>query len=218
MKRLLFLITMLLLSACSTTQIVENWKNPDIDTYEPFKVLVVGMTSNNEARQKFEQQLKNELEARGSQAVMSLDYFDASLTAENITEASLKKLEYNLIKDGFDTILFTKVIGVENKVVYKKSYTDDDNTHRKFRDEYLKYQAIYIDPGYYDEYNVFHAETSMYCICPTKERELIWKGYIDIMDPISIDETVNDYVRLAIVVLEEQQLIGPIASKDGIKN
>ena len=30
------------------------------------------------------------------------------------------------------------------------------------------------------------------------------------MDPQSVSETVNDYVRLVIVVLEEQQLINPI--------
>ena len=47
----------------------------------------------------------------------------------------------------------------------------------------------------------------MYCICPTKERELIWKGYIDITDPQSIDETLDDYVKLVILALEEQQLI-----------
>ena len=56
----------------------------------------------------------------------------------------------------------------------------------------------------------------MYCICPTKDRELIWKGYIDVMDPQSISETVNDYVRLVIVVMEEQQLINPILLEDNI--
>ena len=57
---------------------------------------------------------------------------------------------------------------------------------------------------------MYHTETAMYCICPTKDRELIWKGYIDVMDPESIRETVNDYVRLVIVVLDEQQLINPV--------
>ena len=50
----------------------------------------------------------------------------------------------------------------------------------------------------------------MYCICPTKDRELIWKGYVDIVDPRSIDKTVNDYVDLVIAALEEQALINPI--------
>lgn len=214
MKRLLFLVLTLSLINCSTTQLVENWKNPDIDRYEPYKVLVVGLTSNIEARQKFEKQLKDELELRGTEAVMSLALFDPSFRTEKMTEEELKVLENNLINDGFDTILFTKVIGIEDKIAYKKNYDGYDETYRKFTEEYLMYQDIFYNPGYYDEYKVYHAETSMYCICPTKDRELIWKGYIDIIDPQSIEETVNDYVRLAIVVLEEQQLINPRTSKE----
>jgi hypothetical protein len=71
------------------------------------------------------------------------------------------------------------------------------------------YQDIFYNPEYYEEYTIYHAETSMYCICPTKDRELIWKGYIDITDPRDIEKTIKDYVRLAIVVLEEEQLINP---------
>ncbi|MBC8757043.1 hypothetical protein H2O64_20390 [Kordia sp. YSTF-M3] len=209
MKRLFFLLVLLVITviSCTTTQLIDNWKNPDIDRYEPQKVLIVGLTSNIEARQKFEKQLKDELELRGSEAVGSLTLFDPSFRTEKMTEEELKALEDKLIDDGFDTILFTKIIGVEDKVAYKENYHNYDETYRKFTDEYLRYQDIYYNPEYYDQYTIYHSETSMYCICPTKDRELIWKGYIDIVDPTSIDESVDDYVKLAIAVLEEQQLI-----------
>ena len=206
----------LLIISCSTTELVENWKNPDIDTYSPNKVLLVGMTSNLDDRQEFEKQLKNEYTSRGIESVMSLELFEPLFTEEKKTEEEIKILENNLIKDGFDTILFTKVIGVEDKIEYKKNYDAYDSTYRKFSEDYLKYQDAFYNPDYYEEYTVYHTETSMYCICPTKERELIWKGYIDIMDPQSIHETINDYVRLVIVVLEEQQLIYPNIPKDAI--
>ena len=209
MKRLFFLLVLLVLTItnCTTTQLIDNWKNPDIDRYEPQKVLIVGLTSNIEARQKFEKQLKDELELRGAEAVESLTLFDPSFRTEKMTKEELKALENQLINDGFDTVLFTKIIGVEDKIAYKENYHGYDETHRKFTEEYLLYQDIYYNPEYYDEYTIYHSETSMYCICPTKDRELIWKGYIDIVDPTSIDESVGDYVKLAIAILEEQQLI-----------
>lgn len=209
---------LILVVSCSAIQLVENWKNPDIDVYAPSKVLIVGLTSNTKARQQFENQLKAEYESRGVEAVMSLDLFEASFATEKKTEDDLKSLENKLIVDGFDTVLFTKVIGVEDKIAYKKDYDEHDNTHRKFREDYLKYQDAFYNPEYYNEYTVYHAETAMYCICPTKERELIWKGYIDIVDPESesIKEIVRDYVRLVIVVLEEQQLINPKLLEDDI--
>jgi len=35
-------------------------------------------------------------------------------------------------------------------------------------------------------------------------RDLLWKGYINIVDPQSVVEIVNEYIRLVIIVLEEQ--------------
>ncbi len=211
MKRLLFILVLLVLTviSCTTTQLIDYWKNPDIERYEPQKVIIVGLTSNMEARQKYEKQLKEELELRGAEAVESLTLFDPSFRTEKMTEEALKTLEDKLIADGFDTILFTKIIGVEDIIAYKKNYHNYDETYRKFSDDYLQYQDIYYNPEYYDQYTIYHSETSLYCICPTKDRELIWKGYIDIVDPTSIDESVDDYVKLTIAVLEEQQLINP---------
>ena len=216
MKFIQIIVLFILAVSCSTTELVDNWKNPDIDTYNPTKVLIVGMTSNLEARKQFEKQLQDEYASRGIESVMSIELLELSFTAEKKTEEELNVIENKLINDGFDTILFTKVIGVEDKIAYKRDYDKNDNTFRRFREDYLKYQDAFYNPDYYEEYTIYHTETAMYCICPTKDTELIWKGYIDIMDPQSVSETVNDYVRLVIVVLEEQQLINPIQLEDNI--
>lgn len=210
MKHYILVITLFILVSCSSTQLIETWKNPDIDTYAPSKVLVVGLTSNIEAKQKFEDQLKEQLEMRGAEVVTSLELFKSSFITEKLTEDELKALENDLIRDGFDTILFSKVIGVEDRIAYSKNYDVYDETFKKFREDYLRYQDIYYNPDYYEEYIIYHAETSMYCICPTKDRELIWKGYVDIVDPQSINKSVKDYVNQVIKVLEEQALINPI--------
>jgi len=205
MKRLFLVIIALALVGCFSTELVESWKNPEIETYAPSKILVVGLTSNLEARQKFETKLKDELEMRGAEAVSSLDIFKT----EKMTEIELKELENNLIDNEFDTVLFSKVIGVEDKIVYKNDFDGFDETYRKFSEDYLKYQDVFYNPDYYTEFKVYHAETSMYCICPTEDRELIWKGYIDIIDPESADKTINNYVNLIIAILEEEQLVNP---------
>jgi len=205
MKRLFIVIVVFSLVSCNSTQLIESWKNPEITTYSPSKVLVVGLTSNIDARQKFENKLRNELEMRGAEAVSSLDIFKT----EKMTEIELKELENNLINKGFDTVLFSKVIGVENKIVYKNDYDGYDETYRKFSEDYLRYQDVFYNPEYYSEFTIYHAETSMYCICPLKDRELIWKGYIDIVDPESVDETINNYANIVIAVLEELQLVNP---------
>ena len=203
-----------LIVSCSSVELVENWKNPDIDAYSPNKVLLIGMTSNNDSRRQFEKQLQDEFASRGIESVMSIDFFQTSFISKKNTEEELEQLEKKLINNGFDTILYTKVFGVEDKIEYKEDYDGYDSTYRRFSEDYLKYQDAYYNPDYYKEYTIYHTETSMYCICPTKDRELIWKGYIDIMDPESIHETINDYIQLMVLILEEQKLINPIIIDD----
>ncbi len=207
MKNLTSLLLVFVLVSCSSTQLVNNWKNPDIDTFEPTKILIVGMTSNKSARKKFEKQFKEEYLSRGIEAVTSLEMFGKSFTEGEKTEAALKEMENKLINDGFNSILFTKVIGVEDKIIFSEEYGDFENTHRRFRDDYYMNQDIYYNRKYYEKYKVYHTETSLYCVCSEKERELIWKGYIDIIDPGSVKGTIDDYINLVLFVLEEQQLI-----------
>ena len=208
MKKAFFLLVILMVFLnCTTTELVDSWKNPEINSYNPTKVLVVGMTPNIKARQKFEQQIKQELEVLGIEVMMSLDFFSSTLKTEKMTFEELNVLEKQLLLDGFDTVLFTKVIGVEDKIVYKKNYDNYDKTYRRFKDDYLMFQDIYYNPEYYNEYTVYHAETSLYCMCPSKDRELIWKGFIDVVAPQSIEETVDDYINLLMLVLEEENLL-----------
>jgi hypothetical protein len=207
MKKFLFLLSALLLMNCSTTELVDVWKNPTVDSLFVSKVLIVGMTSNIDARKQFEEKMKKEFESRGVEAVMSLELFEPTFTIEKKSKEELRTVEKILATSYFDAILFTKIKGVENKTVYTETFKDKEYLDIKFKDDYYANQEIYYNPEYYKKFNIYHAETSFYCICPVKERELIWKGSIDIVDPSSIQETVNDYVNLLVFALEEDNLL-----------
>lgn len=208
MKYLVSICFLSFLLSCSSAQLVDTWKNPETERYSPTKVLVVGLTPEKNARLKFEEQLKNDLQLKGIEVVKSSHYFNNYPT----TEEQLKELEYKLLNEGFDTILFTKVVGIEDKILYQQTFNSYEESLHGFNEDYLRHQDIFHNPNYYNEYLVYHAETSMYCICPGKERELLWKGYIDIIDPKDIGTTVKDYVKLIVLVLEEQQLLSSVHS------
>lgn len=207
---LLILLLFVVLTGCSSTQLVNQWKNPNIESFEASKILVVGMTSNKSARKKFEKKLKEEYLARGIEAVGSLELFEKSFTQEKRSEEELSQIENILLEQGFNSILFTKVMGVEDRITFSEEYGDFDNTARDFKDDYYINQDIYYNRKYYDKFKVYHAETALYCICSEKERDLIWKGYIDIIDPSSVKETVDDYINLVLYILEEQHLLQPL--------
>jgi len=206
MKKIIGLVVIFLLG-CSSVELVHSWKNPEIVIFDAQKVLVVGMTSNEDARDMYETRLVREFKKRDVEAVRSLDLFDVKFTHSARSEEELDQVEALLLDRDFDAVLFTKIMGSENREVFREKMVDLENYDSGFREDYLSHQDIYYDEGYYDEYTVYHAETSLYCICIGKERDLIWRGALDITDPLDVKNTVDDYIKLIVFALEEQDLI-----------
>tara|TARA_R110001583_G_scaffold95619_1_gene239515 strand:- start:97668 stop:98270 length:603 start_codon:yes stop_codon:yes gene_type:complete len=192
---------------CSSISLVENWKNPDIVLFNANKVLLVGMTQSAETRENFESQLKKEFTSRNVEAWRSVDIFDLSLTNSRKTEKELDEVEQSLLDKDFDAILLTKITGSENRENFMKSISRWDDHQSRFNDDYLEHQGIYYDDNYYEKFTVYHAETTLYCICEGKERAMIWRGVIDITDPNNIEKAVKDYIKLVIVAMEDQDLV-----------
>lgn len=206
MKKILYPI-LLLLMGCSSTSLVTEWKNPDIVIFDTNKVLIVGMTKNEDARLKFETKLKEEFSKRNIEAFRSVDLFDIAFTSSERSEEELSEVEQQLLDKDFDAILFTKVIGYESRKTFRRKINEFDGLITSFRDDYLSNQSIYYDDEYYGQFMVYNAETSLYCICVGKERELIWRGNIDIMNPNNVKKSVDDYVRLIVLALKQQDFI-----------
>ncbi|HMB65118.1 MAG TPA: hypothetical protein VKN36_18710 [Eudoraea sp.] len=204
-KLILFLV--IILMGCSSAELVENWKNPDIVIFDASKVLVIGMTDNENARDKFERKLKKEFNKRNVEAMRSIDVFDVDFTNSKRSEKELDEVEESLLDKGFDAIVLTKITGAENRKTLTRSVNELYNSMEGFKEDYRQHQDIYYEEDYYQNYKVYHAETSLYCICVGKERSLIWRGAIDIVDPRNIEKTIDDYIDLVVLAMEEQDLI-----------
>jgi len=152
-------------------------------------------------------QENKEFDKRDVESMRSIDLFDVRFTDSRRTEEELDDMEQSLLDKDFDAILLTKVTGSENRQSFLQSVAQWSNAKGRFRDDYLRNQEIYYDPDYYDNFTVYHAETSLYCICEGKERALIWRGSIDIMEPENIDRTVKNYIKLVVEAMETQDLI-----------
>lgn len=200
-------LLIIILNSCSSAQLVNNWKDPDTVLFHAYKVLIVGMTENETVREDFENKLKTEFEKRDVEAVRSLDLFDVQFTNAKQSEKQLSEVEGQLLDKDFDAILFTKVIGSENKKTLRSQLSNVEGYLNTFQDDYLRHQGIYYEDDYYETFTVFHAETALYCICVGKERQTIWRAGIDITDPQNFQKSVDDYVKLVVFAMEEQDII-----------
>lgn len=207
MKTKLATLSLLLLMGCSSTKLVGTWKNPDIVLFDAYQVLVVGMVQDDRARMEFETKFVDALKAQGVDAMRSIDLFDVEFTSSKRSEKELEDVEQQLLDKGFDAILFTKVVGTENRRTFKEHLNNIDKMFMRFSNDYLEHQDIYYDPEYYDSFNIYHAETSLYCICIGKERDLIWRGEVDVTEPQNVNKAIDAYVKLVTKSMGEQDVI-----------
>jgi len=207
MKILTFYIALLLLAtSCSSSKLVHEWKSPDAYNFEANKVLVIGISADTELRRTFESKVTQALEKKDVIAVKSVDFFEKSFTDQQQSEAQLDEIESNLLEAGFDAILFAKITGQESRVSLGQSYRNLTGNNGTFKDYYFTYQHIYSHDRE-EQYQVYHTETSVYCICPGKERDLLWQGEIEIVDAERVQKNINDYIKILLNALEERQLL-----------
>lgn len=206
MKKALFFLG-LLLTSCASTQLISNWKNPDIVLFHANKVLIVGMAQNEKVRLDFETKMKNEFTKRDVEAFRSVDLFDVEFVNSSRSEEELSNVEQQLLDKDFDAILFTKVVGSTSKQTFSNKMSEINQLYGTFKDDYIEHQDIYYDDEYYDNNTIYNVETSLYCICVDKERDLIWRGIVEIENPEKINKAIKDYIDLVVTVMEEQDLI-----------
>ena len=197
----------IMLLACSDAEIVSSWKNPDIVLFDAYKVLVVGMTPSPDARLQFETKMTEKFTQQGIEAMRSLDLFDVAFTNSVRTDKELNEVEERLLEKDFDAILFTKILGSENRQTLSKKLSELDRNNARFKDDYLSHQNIYYEDQYYEQYTVYFVETALYCICVDKERDLIWRGVIEVSDPIEAEDTIDEYIDLVVSTLAHEDLI-----------
>jgi hypothetical protein len=207
MKATLIGLSLLLLMGCSSTKLVGTWKNPDTVIFDAYQVLVVGMTQEDATRVEFETKFADALKSQGVDAVRSIDLFDVEFTSAERSEQELAEVEEQLLDKGFDAILFTKLVGTENRRTFKEHLNDMDKLFMRFSTDYLEHQDIYYDPEYYDTFSIYHAETSLYCICVGKEIELIWRGEVNVTEPNNINKAIDSYIKLVTKSMGEVDVI-----------
>jgi hypothetical protein len=134
MPRLLSLISLLLIAACSSTpsaNITHSWISKDIEQKQDLSgVLVLAISNKAEARQRFEREFTAALTKQGVRAV-------ASYTLKGGAKISKEDVKAMGRKENLDTVLITTFAGRDQEEVLHRGRT------------YYGVQPIYTGGGYY---------------------------------------------------------------------
>lgn len=196
----------ILLSSCSSNKLVNQYSNPDISEFRPKKILIVGLTPDGGLQRQFEYSMVKGLDGKNVRAVKSVDLYGEPFTISEVSENPWKVFESQLLAEGYDAVLLSKITGQENRVTLAQSYRNLVSTFETFGD-YYKENRSYAQTREIEDYPVLNTETSLYCLCSEGKIDLVWRGNIDVVNSSGSQKTIRDYVKTLIKTLRQNQII-----------
>lgn len=195
LKYIKFIATILLLSSCTSTKIVESWQEPNkqINVDKLKKVLVVAMFKDETSNRKAEDQMVKFLKNKG---IPSYHYLN-----KNFDKTKVEVIQNKIKKDGFDGAITMRLIDVSIETIYQRNGTNNfPNNFRDFSNYYYDNAISYYnsDNSYYNPDNyitnkVYTIETNIYSII---ENKIIWSGLTETTDPKGVNKMTEDITHI----------------------
>lgn len=195
------LVAVSILAACSKskTTIPLSWRSPGYEQTTFEKLFVIGVGENEGTRRLFEDTFARALASEGTTAQASWGHLPQStrLTEEQIRGA--------LEGGGFDGVLITRLLGVEQQQEYvpPSTYTAP-TTHYGYYGYYGTSYAVVHDPGYFKTNTMFRLETNLYSVATGN---LVWSGQSETLNPESLAEVIESMTSTVAKRLKAEKLI-----------
>ena len=192
------LMPLLVLSACATTEVVSDWRDPAYDQ-KVRKVLVTGFHHKPEVREAFERSLVEDLRKTGVEA-HALSERVAPETFE-LPQDELRAAVRTVAEEGnYDAVIVSQLVDAKTEAEYVPAYpaTAFDPWWGS------AYPTAYA-PGYWDSVTDYRVETRMFDTAT--EGRLIWEMTSDTFDPSTLEEAVGDLNGKVVEQLRKQGLI-----------
>jgi hypothetical protein len=189
-----------MLAACGTvTKIPNAWRNPAHEGMPFKKIFVIGVGKNDANRRLFEDQFAAVLSGHGAVASPS---YGALPHSERLSEEQVRGA---IEGGGYDGVIVTRLLGVEEKTEYipPRTYT----VPRHYGGYYNYYGTtwdVVHQPGYFETHTIVRLETNLYDV---GSGELVWSGQSETFNPDSLEDIIDSATQAVAKRLGDESLI-----------
>ena len=195
LKRIsLFSLVALFLASCSSTSIVNSWKDPNsTDNPDKWEKVLVAVQSASPVKRRV---AEDEVSKLSEVLYQSYLIFPDEASVEN-EEALKRKIE----QEGYEAIVTMRLIDQNKQTSYVPgSYTGS------YWGYHRGYWGGYYNPGYYKEDSYYAIETQVFSL---KEGKLVWSGITSTVNPSQIDKTIREVATLTLKQMQRDGFIHP---------
>lgn len=194
-KRILGLLLITgILASCSSTSIINSWKDPNsTDNPDKWEKVLVAVQSPSDLKRRV---AEDEVAAMSEVLYASYTVFPDKATIQN-EEALQRKIE----QGDYDAIMTMRLIDQNKQTSYVPgSYTGG------YWGYHSGYWGGYYNPGYYREDTYYAIETQVFSL---EENKLVWSGITSTVNPSKIDRTIREVAMMTFKQMQKDGFIHP---------
>jgi len=219
MKKLivpLSLVIALVLSSCSSVQVLDAWKTDNMGDLTDNNFLVVARTDNMQARIALEDEIVKQMTASGYKASQSYNSIP-NLKPDDKNNQDAAALKNTIESNGFDAVILTglKDYREEQRTTTSGGYYAGGTYSGYYPRYYGGFYGYYYHPYAYSSYGsyvpassttstarIFILETTIYDLTAADENQLIAVVTSQVDDPQSVTNVSEELVKKISKVLK----------------
>ena len=199
---LLLMMSIALLTACASTQLVTEWHDKTYQGGKINKLLVIGVTKNELYRRSYEDGIVKQLQQAGVNAVASY-----TLMEDLAKYDEKEKLEQAVNKINADGIIVAKLIDVDKSERYIPPSYDVSPSVGYYGGYYGSYRAavgVSYQPGYVQKSTTIRIGSEVFS---TQSGKLIWAAETESFNPSSYQKVIDELAVITQKGLKENGFI-----------
>lgn len=188
--------TVLLLSGCSSTQLLQSYRAPDVNG-KVSVVLIIGVTDSQAARRLFETEMAKQLSMAEKKAIPSI------IVLKENKKYSKDEIIAIAHENNVDAVIVTKVLEIKEETEHRTEIQSDAGQFytgsRRQSNWYNNYAGSYTTVSRRtDKYTIANLETSLYLL---DKEELLWTA----LTKTVILENANDIKHLSATLVNQMK-------------
>lgn len=205
MKRIQFVIAVILLMSCSSSKITSSWKAPDAVPGTYGKILVLGMIADKDRaiQEQMEAHFAGDLKNLGYNAVTSLQVFGPK-AFDGMTEAEAVQ---SLKASGIEAIITIVLLDKQKEMKYVPGQIHY-SPYSYYYNHFWGYRtAMYnriSEPGYYVTDTYYFWESNVYDM---KTQSLVYSVQTKSFDPMSTEAMAHEYGKMIVQKMVKENIL-----------
>jgi len=201
-KILSLIVILLVVAGCSSTALIGSWIDPEVKSIEGKSIAIFVLTPRLDIRDKIETEMSNALQAKGVNAMRSMDFITPGKMEKEVIELILKQ-------NNITGVILVSLLDAQKDTHYVPGSTAYAPMYYG-RPYYGYYGSVYSNvysPGYYETTTSYFIECNAYRL---SDEKLAYSAQTKSVDPSSVDKFAYEFSKAIVADLANKGVLGEI--------